>query len=630
MGGTGKIAIAAGGVLNIDAGNVSAGYSVYLGRALENNGTATWNSGYLRFAGGTITNNGSFTANSNATLYAWGDGGVNNFNNTGTFTQAGTGNTTFTTNSNGVAFNNSGTVAVQAGSLTLLAGGTHTGIFSATASTSVNFGGTHIFQTSNTFTGPGSMNLTGGNYALAGTLLGSLNLSAGNLTISGAVNATNFAMSGGTLTGDANMTVTGALNWTGGVMGGTGKITIAAGGVLNIDAGNSSSVYLGRALENNGTATWNSGNLRFGSGTITNNGSFTANSNATLQAWGEGGVNNFNNAGTFTQAGTGNTYFTTQSNGVAFNNSGTVAVQAGSLTCVSYIQTTGITNLCGGSLSSGGTININGGILSGAGTINASVLSNGLVSPGTPLGTMTINGNYTQTSTGVLNIELGGATASNQIDCLVISGLATLSGTVQVRTVNSYQPAFAQTFFPVTFGSRNGMFSFFDAPVFGDDLTFNSSLTATTLSLAVVHTAFGNWKQTKFGADASNPAITGAMSDPNLNGTPNLLEFAFGMEPLLAGEMNKLPGVTKVTIASQDYLAIRFRRLTGVAPGVSYTVQESSNLTDWLAIDLASCQVGAAVNNGDGTETITVRSTMPMHGAAAPSAAFLRVAVSGN
>ena len=63
---------------------------------------------------------------------------------------------------------------------------------------------------------------------------------------------------------------------------------------------------------------------------------------------------------------------------------------------------------------------------------------------------------------------------------------------------------------------------------------------------------------------------------------------------------------------------------------MSYSVQESTNLTGWLSVDLATCQVGAAVNNGDGTETITVRSTMPMHGAATPNAAFLRVEVAEN
>ena len=174
------------------------------------------------------------------------------------------------------------------------------------------------------------------------------------------------------------------------------------------------------------------------------------------------------------------------------------------------------------------------------------------------------------------------------------------------------------------------MFSFLNSPDFGEDLTFNTAWTATTFSLGVVRTAFGDWKQTKFGANASDPAIAGPMADPNHNGTPNLLEFAFGMEPLTASQTEKLPGATQVTVNTEDYLAIRFRRLAGGSPGVSYTVLESTNLTNWLSVDFQSCQIGTPLSNGDGTETVTVRSTMPLHGATSPGRAFLRVSVSEN
>ena len=45
--------------------------------------------------GGTFNNNGSFTANASGPLDCQGDGGANAFNNAGTFTQQGTGLTTF-------------------------------------------------------------------------------------------------------------------------------------------------------------------------------------------------------------------------------------------------------------------------------------------------------------------------------------------------------------------------------------------------------------------------------------------------------------------------------------------------------------------------------------------------------
>ena len=52
------------------------------------------------------------------------------------------------------------------------------------------------------------------------------------------------------------------MNWSSGSMSGTGKTTIAAGGVLNIVPGGSNGVNLFRVLENNGAVNWTSGYLR--------------------------------------------------------------------------------------------------------------------------------------------------------------------------------------------------------------------------------------------------------------------------------------------------------------------------------------------------------------------------------
>ena len=72
---------------------------------------------------------------------------------------------------------------------------------------------------------------------------------------------------------------------------------------------------------------------------------------------------------------------------------------------------------------------MNGGALTGSGTINANVTNGGQVIPGGTgaAGMLTINGNYTQTATGSLNIELGG-TAAGSSDQLAVSGTASLGG----------------------------------------------------------------------------------------------------------------------------------------------------------------------------------------------------------
>ena len=94
-------------------------------------------------------------------------------------------------------------------------------------------------------------------------------------------------------------------------------------------------VVLGRVLENNGTALWTAGAFQFYTGTFDNKGSFTANSDSTLSAYGINptavGDNDFNNIGTFTKIGNGTTQFYDSTSAVPFNNSGIVAVQGGKL-----------------------------------------------------------------------------------------------------------------------------------------------------------------------------------------------------------------------------------------------------------------------------------------------------------
>jgi hypothetical protein len=71
-------------------------------------------------------------------------------------------------------------------------------------------------------------------------------------------------------------------------------------------------------------------------------------------------------------------------------------------------------------------------------------------------GVLAINGDYTQTSSGELDIHLYGASAN---DMLQVSGLATLDGTLRVYGMNGYAPAPGAVFVVVTYGSRSGVFS---------------------------------------------------------------------------------------------------------------------------------------------------------------------------
>ncbi|MCF8033735.1 MAG: autotransporter domain-containing protein [Desulfarculaceae bacterium] len=67
---------------------------------------------------------------------------------------------------------------------------------------------------------------------------------------------------------------------------------------------------------------------------------------------------------------------------------------------------------------------INRGVLSGTGRLSAQVTNHGTISPGNSIGTLSISGDFTNSSSGVLEVEL----ARGKSDLLAISGTATLNG----------------------------------------------------------------------------------------------------------------------------------------------------------------------------------------------------------
>ena len=112
-----------------------------------------------------------------------------------------------------------------------------------------------------------------------------------------------------------------------------------------------------------------------------------------------------------------------------------------------------------GSIASAETVVNPGGVLGGTGLIEGNVVNNGIVSPGNPIGTLTISGNYVQNSTGTLRIGVGG-TAPGQFGLLAISGHATLGGTLQIAPINGFQLAVGNKLsFLTATGGVSGNFS---------------------------------------------------------------------------------------------------------------------------------------------------------------------------
>ena len=131
--------------------------------------------------------------------------------------------------------------------------------------------------------------------------------------------------------------------------------------------------------------------------------------------------------------------------------------------------------------------------LTGIGTIDANTLTNdGLLNPDTNnpdtnIGTLTLNGDYTQTGAGTLNIQLGGTNAS-QFDVLAISGTATFDGTLDISLVQGYTPQLNDSFQIITFGQRSGTSNFanLNFPTLEAGLAFQTEFNTDSLTLSVV------------------------------------------------------------------------------------------------------------------------------------------------
>jgi hypothetical protein len=276
---------------------------------------------------------------------------------------------------------------------------------------------------------------------------------AGSLTITRAFTndgtidlSGSLTMAGGTLTNAPDGTIVGQGGTLSGQLDNQGTITVAQ-----------DTVFSGM-VTNEGTIDVQSGDLTLDLADptmpVANTGTITIESLRALLV--EGG--DFTNAGLIT-----------------VETFGTLIVTGG------YTQTGGETTLANGSLAAGGLVDLEGGVLAGSGTVDANVMNNAEVDvgqPGSP-GTLTIMGDYTQTSSGNLVVEIGGANADTGFDQLNVTGQVALGGSLTVNLINGFQPTSGESFTVMTFGSETGVFT----TLGGDGPLFTPSFDAMDVTL---------------------------------------------------------------------------------------------------------------------------------------------------
>jgi hypothetical protein len=409
MNGSGLTAIASGATLNI--AGAPNGFSVTLGRTLDNAGYAFWTGPAPLNLSGVITNRpGAVFLAANAPYVNFLPG-TPRFDNAGTFVTANAGTLRFLN----VAFNNYNATQIQAGALALNGGGLNNGTmdvpagailslgagaFTSSSSSSISGGGTLIVSGGNS-TFSGVVNVTGSNIFSSGSaeLNGNYVCTNNTLTISGGsvnfdgtgpVSPSVIDLSSGSLGGSDLVTAGNAMIWTGGSMTGSGRTLIPPGATLSIN--NPSFITLSsRTLDNAGTTTWSGANINISDGVITNEPGALFLMQSPSSIFPGGGSPRFDNAGTLNTPVSGTTIFD-----VALNNFNTLVIQGGTLVVEGGGLNTGFisvpagaaisfsgltfTSSAGSAIAGGGTLMVNSGNVTLSGVVNvtgSNIFANG-------------------------------------------------------------------------------------------------------------------------------------------------------------------------------------------------------------------------------------------------------------
>jgi hypothetical protein len=231
---------------------------------------------------------------------------------------------------------------------------------------------------------------------------------------------------------------------------------------LSIDAGGNLTLLGSVASSNSGTinnyGTLNSpGVLDTGMGTINNYN--TLNSSGLLIV-DEGTLNN---SGTLSSSGRLDVGNGLLINTGTINNSG---ILTGSFTNSGTLKNSGQIGAPGYGFT--GLTNNEGGIISGTGSATCNFTNAGTMMPGSPTGVFTINGDYTQTSTGSLVEEVGWLNGNNA-SLLAVNGTADLDGTLELLLLSGYTPKVGDSFILMTFLQEFGSFNSITGLYLGND-----------------------------------------------------------------------------------------------------------------------------------------------------------------
>ena len=506
---TGALTMPAGATLRMEGNGTGGTGALTVANGFTNDGTielasVSGFSSSLMVTAGTLTNSAAgainiLTGGGSRTITAQLD-------NQGTVTLA----QALTLTKADAAHLNGGTLDLTVANLTVTQTGTtpsftHTGTVTLGANRTWTVTGGTLDVMAGTVSGPTTATLvvTGATLAFDPATL-PVPLTAMTTTISGGnvaiPNGSTLTLLNGGLSDP--VTIEGVLQVWGGVAL-NGALSLPAGGTLRMEGngtGGTGALTVANGFTNDGaielaSVSGFSSSLTVTNGTLTNSATgvinvLTGGGSRTLAVQLDNqGLVNVDQALTLTRASSNHT------------NSGTLNLSGANLTLTQSGTTptftnTGVINVTASRTftATGGTVtNANAptvGVIQGAGTlnVNGTTFSNaGDVRPGNALtaGTLSVTGDYPQTVSGVLNVELGGTTFPGQYDRLAASGAATFAGTLNVTTISGFPPAIGNAFTLMTYGSQTGAFATTNLPSLPVG-QWQVSVGATTLVLTVI------------------------------------------------------------------------------------------------------------------------------------------------
>jgi hypothetical protein len=130
--------------------------------------------------------------------------------------------------------------------------------------------------------------------------------------------------------------------------------------------------------------------------------------------------------------------------------------------------------------------------------------NDGVLAPGSSVVNTILTGNFVQSATGILSLEIGGLAPGNS-DLLNVSGSATLGGALELALTSSFVPTVGDRLTIMKFDRRVGVFSNVTGTAISPTLAFHPRYTPTELVLFTINPTEKTW-----GIDAGEQTSVGA------------------------------------------------------------------------------------------------------------------------